>query len=120
MPFISNQVDQKIIKQFADSLGLNPNEIEVYVRDDPSNPMIRMKGHKEMKDAVLEAELSIAKVDKDTFIFQGDITYHGRAPRKIEINHQVKGRAELLDVALRRLLGQTKIKKRGIFSSYFG
>jgi len=120
MPFISHQVERKIIKQFADSLGLNPNEIEVHIRDDPASPMIRMKGHRELKDALLDAELTITQVDKDTFIFQGNINYQGKAPRTIEISHKVKGRAELLDVALRRLLGQTKIKKRGIFGSYFG
>jgi hypothetical protein len=120
MPFISEQVERKIIKQFANSLGLNPNEVEVHIRDDPSSPMIHMKGHRELKDGLLDAELTITQEDRDSFIFQGSINYQGKAPRRIEIHHKVKGRAELLDVAVRKLLGQTKIKKRGIFSGYFG
>jgi hypothetical protein len=111
MPFVNEQVERNLIKEFARITGVKPNEVEVEIQDRLDVQSIRLKSTLQLKDEMRETELSITRTGRDTFSFTGYITITGKAMRKRDISQTYKGYPEALPKALVKILSIAKVKK---------
>lgn len=111
MPFISEDVEQAIIKEFARVVGVKPDQVDVEVADRAEEQGIKLKAHSEMKDFARDTELYIRMTGRNEFQMTGTIQDVGKATRKRDINQAYKGYPQSLPKAMARVLSMVKIKK---------
>jgi len=120
LSFIDESVENDVIRVFADSMSISPEEVSYQVSGSPQNPSITLRGTKQMKDETITAEITISMQDRGTFAFTGNIEYQGKVPRGRQINQVFKGSPEALHEMLRKILIKARLKKKGFLSGYFG
>jgi len=118
MPFISEEIENRIIRGFAESLGIPPNEVEFNINENPQRPSITLHGKRMLKDETVEARFTITQTGRNEYTIQGNIDYIGKAPRTRSINQPIKGSPESLGQILTRIMSSAKIKKKGFFQFF--
>jgi len=120
MPFIDDQTEQNVIREFARVTGVKPEEVSVEVVDKLEEQGIRLKSQAQFKDESRETDVYIKQLEKNKkFQIVGTLTITGRASKKIDIDQEYTGNPYSLPQALTKLLAVAKVKK-GFFKSYLG